>query len=83
MDVYSLEDEDVNSLFITQEPRNDDNFGLNLQRPSVERSCAPNLAHDENSIVAEYLDISDEDFNILSSQVQNNVKDARYMLVVN
>ena len=78
MDVFSLEDDDYDSLFITQLDTNNngkDNTGVFGESVSGVLGDGTNFLSPRVSIVsqsasvpAQYSDISDDDFNIPSSQ---------------
>ena len=70
MDVYSLEDPDENSLFITQEPKQIIPFAPSFDVGHEVDFEAPKVSQNEGMGDTHYSDISDDDvFEIPSSQV--------------
>ena len=72
MEMFSLEEDDANALFITQESRNIVPLIPNFEENdgNVVESCSSNQA--EHEVTTQYSDISDDDvFQIPSSQMVN------------
>ena len=80
MEFYSLEEDDANELFITQESRDvSDNVVNVTEKCGFNYDCL-NLT--QESYETKYLDISDEEaFQIPSSQINDNNKRIRYILI--
>ena len=76
MDVYSLEEEDVGNIFVTQQSRNivplvpnfEDEHDMETEEPAVTQNN--NLWSTHNLDISEY-----DDFQIPCSQVQNKEND--------
>ena len=70
MDVFSLEDEEYEHLFITQSSDNSEKNAI-LEDPNDFSSPCVSLVPQRANIEARYSDISDDEFDIPSSQISD------------
>ena len=72
MDNFSLEDNDSQSLFITQSSNSDISNIITGDPSDFSSPCVSLLSQREGDDNAHYSDISDDDFEIPSSQIPTN-----------
>ena len=81
MDVFSLEEDDTNGLFLTQQPKvnNVETYNFDMGADLLEIDSVGISQSEDYATEMAFEDISDDDFQMPSSQAVRVNQDKRYM----